>query len=692
MKIRLLFAALAAAAVPFCVSTPAFGTVPTTTTSVTCIASGAPLTCALPFEFLDNSHLVVTLDGVLKTIGTDYTASCAGCTTGGSVTLVVTPSVGQALNIQRVVPYLQLFEPRAGIYRPQGFGSAFDNLEMQIQQIANGITGAGTSFLYPRVGAVLRTVTAKLADEISVQDMGAVADGSLTAATLNNAIQSGKGTLQLPASTSCYNIGANTLVMASGVILSGAGYGSPSAGASCITYTGSGCAVLFDSVRNAGLRNLDVQVNSPSSTAAGVCFKSTTNVSEFNVVENVSITATGTPRVTGQIGLWAEDTGFGVFWNHGNRIWLKGWDVSFFVHSTGSTQGVNSNTFANLFSYAANTGARWLGGNKQATDNELSLTCSRSDASLNGTNITCLLLGDDNAAGVNGNRVFVRADMGSPSVCGNTGTTAGANDIVADCESGGGFADNGVGTFSNRVYNMLGLGSAVGLLSVGNLVTTRGAQIIGSNFFGSTGGGASSSGQTVQIGGGQTGAASQPGGDLQLLGGSGLGQTNGGGGNVLVFPGTRNGTGSGGSVVAGPVPGLTVGSGFKVRSSRVTKFSKVFTISDCAGTNPVPTVSLLLEGSRFSCGTVQNLTLPTAQGASGIVQAMTAATGLPVSVPVAVGDVFEFSMISTAASNFTLTTATGITLLGNAVVNNAKKIWECTVTSVTTNAETLTCY
>lgn len=694
MKIRLLLAALAAAAVPFCATSPAYGTVPTTTSSVTCIASGGPLTCALPFEFFNNSDLVVTLDGVTKALGTDYTVACAGCSSGGSVTMVVNPAAGQALNVQRVVLYLNLFDPRAQTrYSPSGYAAAFDNIEMQIQQLAAGVAAPGNTYLLPRTGAVPRTVNAKLADLPGVQDLGAVADGSLTAAALNSAIQSGKGTLQLPASSSCYNLGTTTLAMASNVAVAGAGYGSPGSGASCFTYSGSGCAILFDSVRNAGLSNVDIQVNSASPTAAGICFKSGTSTNEFNFLKNVSISATGTARVAGQIGLWLEDTGQGVFWNDIDRVFLKSWDTAVLLHSTGTVQGVNSNTLAKLMVYGSNVGARLLAGNKQANDNDLSITCSRSDGSLT-TTVSCLMLGDDNVAGVFANRAYVRNDTGSPSVCGVLGTNTGANIIDSDCESGSGFVDNATAvTFPNRVYHQLGLGSLTGLLKLGNLVTTRGAQIIGQTFFGRTGGSTgTSAGETVQIGGGLSGGAGLPGGDLQVLGGAGLGQTNAGGGNVIIKPGTRTGTGNGGAVIIGPDPGLSITSGVKINSSRVTKFSKVFGVSDCAGVNPSATVSLLLEGSRFSCGTAQTLTIPTAAGSSGIVQAMTSSNGSPVAVPVAVGDIFEFTMISTAAANFTLAGGAGVTILGNAVVNNAKKIWECEVTSVAPNTETVRCY
>lgn len=534
-----------------------------------------------------------------------------------------------------------------------------------------------------------RNLADKLADTVSVKDAPwlAVGDGSANdAAAINAALAAHTGAVQLPASSSCYNIGSTTITIPSGRTLQGEGYGSPGNGAACIKYTGTGCAILFESVRNAGLRHLDIQVNSASSTAAGVCWKSTSSVDEFNVIENISISNTGTARTAGQIGFWVEDTGSGVFWSHANRIWFKGFDTAFFVHSTGTTQGVNSNTFTNFFVYASNTGGRVVSGNKQASDNDISITCSRSDGTLT-SNINCLMLGDDNVAGVFANRAYVRNDTGAPSVCGVLGTTAGANDVTADCESGGGFQDNATTvTFPNRVYNQTGLGSAVGLLSLANLITTRGATIIGSTFFGLTGGGVGGAGGAVIFGGG-TGNAGQPGGAASYLGGN-AGAGTAVPGDTLMSPGTRQGSVNGGTSVIGPTAGLGV-SGVRIRSSRVIVDNKPFVEIDCGAANLGPSVSQFLDANTFTCGTTQTITTNSAA---------TIVANLPGSAAfangaVAVGDRFDLAtIVATGAANFTLVAGSGVTIKGNAVANNSSLFVRCEVKNVTSGTEAITCF
>lgn len=693
MKTRLLLAALAAAAVPLC---PARATVPSNITTVTCRSTGAPLTCLLPYPFNFSTDLAVTLDGATLSIGTDYTVSCAGCSGGtGSVTMVVTPGDGQSLVVSRVVPYTQLFDPRQGKFSPGAYGAAYDTLEMQIQQLAalgggGGGGGGSGSFLLPRTGAVTRTMNAKAADLPGALDLGAVADGSTnTAAALNLAISSGKGSMQLPASTNCYNLGTTTLNMASNVQLVGTGYGSPGSGSSCITYSGSGCAILFDSVKNAGMSNIDVQVNSASSTAAGICLKSGSSVNEFNYLKNVSISATGTARVSGQVGLLLLDTGQGVYWNDIDRVFLKSWDTGVLMTSTGTTQGVNSNQVHKLFAYGSNNGLVMRAGTKQVTDNDVSITCSRSDGSFS-TNINCLLMGDDNVAGVFANRAYVRNDSGTPSVCGVLGTTAGANYVIGDCESGGGVQDNGVGTFPNTILNQLGLGSTVNLMSLGNLVTTKGAQIIGTSWFGPIGNGTAGAGAIVQFHGSDASASNQPGGGWQITSGNG-GSGTASPGDILLSPGVRQGSTNGGNLTLGPTSGQGA-AGVRIRSGKVIERSTPFAAVDCAGAGISATVSQLLEAQGFTCATAQTLTTPSAQGVSGIVQALPGFGVISaLGGPTAIGDTFRFRMKSTAAANFTLAAGTGVTIAGTSVANNGAIEVVCRVTSVTSGSEAITC-
>src|SRR4051812_3770841 len=98
---RFLFAAFVAAAVSCIVySRDADATVTTSTTSVTYTASGGTGTFQVPFPFANNSDLVVTDNGTLKTIGTHYTVACAGCQSGGSVTFLSNPTAGHSIVVR----------------------------------------------------------------------------------------------------------------------------------------------------------------------------------------------------------------------------------------------------------------------------------------------------------------------------------------------------------------------------------------------------------------------------------------------------------------------------------------------------------------------------------------------------------------------------------------------------------------
>lgn len=551
-----------------------------------------------------------------------------------------------------------------------------------------------------RVNNKLRTLTGKLAERSSVTDfdngsgaIGWVNDGTTNeSAAFAAAMASSVRTIRIPFSSACYNLGTTGISFTSYHWLRGEGRGNPASGSTCFKYTGTGCGVTFDSVMNAGMSDIDVQVDSSSATARGVCFKSSTNVSEFNSLENISIQMVNTtPRTTGQVGLDLTDTAQGIFWNHFRGLRFKRWDISAKLTATGTTQGTNSNTFYDLMSFAHNTAFQLRAGSKQVSDNRFyGVTCSRSDGTQTGAT-ACFMMGDDNVAGVFANSVFgLDNDSGSPDTCGTLGTTAGANYVDAVCNSGGGFSDNGVGIFANSVCNRTSLGSLVSICSIGNLSTTRGATIIGSTFFGALGGASGTgAGGAVNMGGG-AGASGQAGGAFALLGGT-AGAGNAAAGDVLASPGGRTGTGAGGTFVAGPISGLGAGSGTRIRSSRVTLASKPFTPIDCGGGNPSLTISQLLDVSIFTCGTAQTINIPSAAGVGGIVQNLPGASAFT-NGAVAVGDLFEFQLISTAAANFTLTASSGVTLVGNTVVNNGSKIVRCRVTGVSSGTETVSCY
>lgn len=428
------------------------------------------------------------------------------------------------------------------------------------------------TFSQDHTQASRRAIASKLSDIVSVKDapFNAVADGSADdSGAINAAGARAQNTIYLPASANCYNIGTTSIVVPSGVYLRGDGMGGPGQGATCITYTGTTCAVLYESVQHSGAMGIDIQVNSASSTAAGVCLKSTNSVAEFITLRSLSIRVTGTSRVTGQIGLWLDDVSHGVFWNSVEDIVFQGWDTALLLQG-GSVQGANDNTFVNLMSFAHNIAFRLISAGSPAgfvNDNDFhGLKCSRSDASLVGTT-TCLLVADDGSASF-GNRLYgVVADQGTPAVCATFGTNARANKLEVNCESGGPVTDNNTTAFPNTIMDAV-----------------QGTSVIHSIKGAAVSGGTS---------------------DLLLAGGA----------KVSTFDGT---------VVLG-TPAQTLKSGVRVASSIMT-FNKPFAATDCAGATLSPTASSLMSASVFTCGTAQTFNIPAIQGTNGIVQNLPKAT------------------------------------------------------------------
>lgn len=557
------------------------------------------------------------------------------------------------------------------------------------------------SFSQDSSQAARRSLANKFADTVSVKDAPWLAVGDGSANDMNAfslALGVHKGRISAPAST--YYLGTTGLVITdSDRWIDGEGYGSPGAGPTSFVYTGSGCAITVESAQRVHLSNFDIQVNSASSTAACLCFKATTLNPEFPIVENVSCTNTGTQRLAGQVGLWLDDTGAGIYWGLFKKMIFKGWDTSILLQG-GSSQGVNDNDFADLMSYGHNLAWRAIGagvGLGNVEDNTVrGLKCSRSDGTFTGTS-TCMLWGDDGSVAFGNEIKGVVNDSGGigPSVCGSFGANTGANSFEGSCESGGGFVNNQAATtsptiiaiFPNDVKNRLGLGSTNNRWEIGNLVTTRGAQVVGSTFIGLTGGGSGGAGGNVVFGGG-AGNAGQPGGTAQVLGGNG-GAGNAKAGDVLFSPGNQTGTGAGGAAVIGPPSGGGSGSGTRIRSSRVIIDSKPFGEIDCSGSNLGPTISQFLDASTFTCSTTQTITTNTA----ATIVANLPGSAIFTNGAVAIGDRFILAtVVATGLANFTLVGGTGVTIKGNAVANNSTLVVTCELKNVTSGTEAINCY
>lgn len=117
-------------------------TVSSTTSRADYTGNGSTTAFTVPFYFLDNTHVTVYLTviatGATTTLvlGTDYTLTGAGVSTGGTVTTTVAPSTSQKLSILRSVPQTQLIhyvpnDPFPAASHEQ----ALDQLTMEVQQV-----------------------------------------------------------------------------------------------------------------------------------------------------------------------------------------------------------------------------------------------------------------------------------------------------------------------------------------------------------------------------------------------------------------------------------------------------------------------------------------------------------------------------------------------------------------------------
>jgi len=117
-------------------------TVSTSTSRADYTGNGSTTAFAVPFYFLDNTHLTVLRTqistGAITTLAltTDYTVTGAGNPAGGTVTCVVAPTNGQKLSILRNVPLTQLntYVPNDP-FPAASHERALDQLTMEVQQL-----------------------------------------------------------------------------------------------------------------------------------------------------------------------------------------------------------------------------------------------------------------------------------------------------------------------------------------------------------------------------------------------------------------------------------------------------------------------------------------------------------------------------------------------------------------------------
>jgi hypothetical protein len=192
MQKRILLAAALAAVAVVC---PAQATLTSTSSSVTYTGNGATTAFTVPFKFLASSHLVVTVAGVTKTLGSHYTVSGTGNPTG-TVTFTTAPANAAAVVITRTVPYTQLTSLRTPrTYDPETLENALDLRTMADQQLQNLITSPPASVLPANVVAKLNNI--RFADQFATIQ-AAITDAGTTGAVIIPSSYVGSDTFSNP--------------------------------------------------------------------------------------------------------------------------------------------------------------------------------------------------------------------------------------------------------------------------------------------------------------------------------------------------------------------------------------------------------------------------------------------------------------------------------------------------------------
>lgn len=196
---------LAAFAAVLALSCPAWATLTSTNNSITYTGNGSTKTFTVPFKFLASTDLVVTVGGITKALGPDYTVKGAG-NANGTVTTTTAPTSGTAVVITRSTPLTQTSTVRQALPFPAGaaIDGALDKLTMEHQDgrasqaikdtaqdlATTNVLGAvsalntgshavgDTTSILAFGSSTARTLTTRFSDMKNVKDYGALCNNS----------------------------------------------------------------------------------------------------------------------------------------------------------------------------------------------------------------------------------------------------------------------------------------------------------------------------------------------------------------------------------------------------------------------------------------------------------------------------------------------------------------------------------
>lgn len=98
-------------------------------------ATASQTVFTIPFEFFSNADLVVYQNTTLKTLTTHYTATGAGVTGGGTLTLVTGATAGDVITIIRDIPVKRVTDfPTSGPFNVEALNSDLDRLTAMVRE------------------------------------------------------------------------------------------------------------------------------------------------------------------------------------------------------------------------------------------------------------------------------------------------------------------------------------------------------------------------------------------------------------------------------------------------------------------------------------------------------------------------------------------------------------------------------